>query len=141
MIKIILILLVVFLFSCGGVVGHIKMEAFNCDTLIFQNCINQLFKENILLKPDSISIYKDEEQSKIALVVQEKDTFAFAYEIASAVNRKSLPMLIITNFGENGEVLEFDKNLSRQQKEIMEDIYAHKILPHLGQCSCLPLNE
>lgn len=135
--KILLIVLGLYFISCGGVVGHIKMETFNCDSLIFQNCFNNLFNNNILLKPDSISIYKNDEQNKIALVVEGKDTFALAYEITSATNRSNSPMLIITNFGKNGEVLEFDKNLSHEQKNIVDNIFTNKILSHLKQCNCL----
>lgn len=129
-------ILALFMASCGGVVGNIKMDTFDCYSASFQSCLSDMFDRKLLFKPDSLSIYKDDSNSKIAIVLFQNDTFAFAYEISRAVNRGNSPMLIVTNFGKNGDVLEFNKNLTAKQKETFDQIYYKVLLPNFSNCNC-----
>ncbi|MGZ6538885.1 MAG: hypothetical protein ACXVEB_10955 [Bacteroidia bacterium] len=132
---------IILIHSCDGVVGNIKMDGFNCDTLTFKSCFDNLYKEKILFKPDSNSIYKNDKQSKVALVLEGKDTFALGYELTYAINRKNEAMLVITHFGKNREVLEYEGNLTSEQENIVDYIYNNIILANLKKCGCSISND
>lgn len=125
--------------GCGGVVGNLRMDTFDCDSIAFQECINNMFNSKLLFKPDSLSIYRDDADSKIALVLFNKDTFAFSYEISRVMNRKNSTMFVVTNFGKNGDVLEFNKNLTTIKKETFGEIYSDILLPSFKKCNFHPI--
>lgn len=134
-----LLVVVIFLsiFSCGGVVGNIQMDGFSCDTITFKKCFDGLYEDGVLFKPDSSSAYRDEGEEKVALIIHRGDTLAFVYEIRQAANRRNMPMLIITHFAKNGEVLEFESSLSNNLEDKADEVYFERILPKLKECNCL----
>jgi len=118
----------------GGEDGNIKMYSIVKKKYYLNLCFDELYDKRIIFKPDSLSIYKDDALSKIALFTVNRDTFAFYYEIARELGDTNKSILTLTHFGKNGENLFKDEDLTKEQKKILLQYFDSAVFPSLELC-------
>ena len=133
-------LTVLLLNNCGGVIGNIKIYEFPCNSLNLNKCLVKLIDQKLILKPDSSSIYKDDNTSNIFILplVNTNDTTVYGYQIDDIANKPGCSMLTLIHYGRNGEILNLDKDLTSSEiKKCISD-FEETILLKLKECLNVP---
>jgi hypothetical protein len=122
-------------FTAGGIttIGSIKIYSMDKHVDELSRCIDTLYEKKIIFRPNTSSIYSGNER-KIALFKLGVDTFAFAYQTSVDLNDTNKSIITLTHFGGNGQILEIDEHLNRNQKNILIDYFDDSVIPFIEKC-------